>query len=129
MLNLKYFWEQRSHTDYETIHQDSIKTINLYVLNNTVFMEDTENWLIQYYFNALLIVLKNTFPSFPSLCDQASANQKFGRRKKILSGHSVLQAGGCWRDLVLQPCWNGSQILALPLAGPSVRQRLAVAFL
>lgn len=56
----------------------------MYVLNNTVFMEDTENWLIQYYLNPLLIMVKNTFPSFPSLCDQASANQKFGRLKKIL---------------------------------------------
>lgn len=32
MLNLKYFWEQRFHKDYEIIQQDSRKPINLYVL-------------------------------------------------------------------------------------------------
>lgn len=78
MLNLKYFWAQRFYIDYETIHQDSIKNINVYAFNNRVFVEDTEDWLIQRYSNPLFIVVKTTFPSFLSLCDQASANQRCG---------------------------------------------------
>lgn len=42
-----------------------MNTITLYAFNNIAFVEDTRNWLIQYYSNPLFIVVKTKFPSFP----------------------------------------------------------------